>query len=220
MSQRSEMTVLVEEGATPSSLRPELILDAAERCFVREGFHRTTMQAVAGEAGMSAGNLYRYFSSKDALIEGLVERDRAKVARCFSEVAESSDLLAGLRDLGVKHYKEEPREQAVLTLQIWAEAARSERLAGITADFERDLVKQMQAVVATVVANAPGRRPVDAKAVALLIATLSSGLFVRRAIAPDFDPDREVDVVLCLIGALIKGDIDIPGIGRTMEQTS
>jgi TetR/AcrR family transcriptional regulator, repressor for uid operon len=41
------------------------ILDAAETCFVRSGFHRTTMQDVAAEAGMSAGNLYRYFPSKE-----------------------------------------------------------------------------------------------------------------------------------------------------------
>ena len=47
------------------------ILDAAERCFVRSGFHRTTMQDVAAEASMSPGNLYRYFASKDAIIIGI-----------------------------------------------------------------------------------------------------------------------------------------------------
>ena len=35
--------------------------EAAERAFVRNGFHATTMQHVADEVGMSAGNLYRYF---------------------------------------------------------------------------------------------------------------------------------------------------------------
>ena len=55
------------------------ILDAAERSFVRAGFHRTTMQDVAAEAGMSPGNLYRYFPSKDALVAGLCERDRGEL---------------------------------------------------------------------------------------------------------------------------------------------
>ena len=45
------------------------------------GFHRTTMQDVAAEAGMSPGNLYRYFPSKEAMVIGLAERDRARVAR-------------------------------------------------------------------------------------------------------------------------------------------
>ena len=52
--------------AEPVMDRRARILDAAERCFVRSGFHRTTMQDVAAEAGMSPGNLYRYFASKEA----------------------------------------------------------------------------------------------------------------------------------------------------------
>ena len=64
--------------------RRSRILDAAERCFVRSGFHRTTMQDVAAEAGMSPGNLYRYFPSKDAIVIGLTERDRSDVAKDFA----------------------------------------------------------------------------------------------------------------------------------------
>ena len=35
---------------------------------------------------MSPGNLYRYFSSKDAIIEGLTERDRSLIAEDFSKL--------------------------------------------------------------------------------------------------------------------------------------
>ncbi len=45
--------------AEAQSDRHTRILDAAERCFARAGIHRTTMQDVASEAGMSPGNLYR-----------------------------------------------------------------------------------------------------------------------------------------------------------------
>src|SRR5262245_17106399 len=44
------------------------ILAAAQRCFVRSGFHGASMQDICAEAGMSPGNLYRYFPSKEALI--------------------------------------------------------------------------------------------------------------------------------------------------------
>jgi TetR/AcrR family transcriptional repressor of uid operon len=37
------------------------ILAAAERCFVRSGFHQASMHEICIEAGMSPGNLYRYF---------------------------------------------------------------------------------------------------------------------------------------------------------------
>src|ERR1700751_3352503 len=68
------------------------ILSAAQRCFVRSGFHGASMQEICVEAGMSPGNLYRYFPSKEALIAGIAERDRAEVGAQFA----SADLSRGL----------------------------------------------------------------------------------------------------------------------------
>ncbi len=42
----------------------DLILAAAETRFRRYGFSKTTMTEIAGDAGMSAANLYRYFDNK------------------------------------------------------------------------------------------------------------------------------------------------------------
>ncbi len=63
--------------------RQTRILDAAESVFARAGFHAATMQDVAAEAGMSPGNLYRYFASKDAIIAAMAERDRQQIAADF-----------------------------------------------------------------------------------------------------------------------------------------
>ena len=60
--------------------RRALILAAAERAFLQKGFHATSMQDVAAEAGMSPGNLYRYFPSKEAIVAGLCARDQAMLA--------------------------------------------------------------------------------------------------------------------------------------------
>lgn len=49
------------------------ILDAAQRCFKKQGFHKTTLRDIAQEFGMSAGHIYNYFSNKEAIIEALVE---------------------------------------------------------------------------------------------------------------------------------------------------
>ena len=71
------------------------ILQAAQTCFARSGFHQTSMQEICTEAGMSPGNLYRYFRSKEEIIAGIAERDRAdarpergsgRVARCHERV--------------------------------------------------------------------------------------------------------------------------------------
>ncbi|WP_328391853.1 TetR/AcrR family transcriptional regulator [Nocardia sp. NBC_00416] len=51
--------------------RRQQILDAARICFVRKGFHQTSMQDVFTESGLSAGAVYRYFKGKDELVIAL-----------------------------------------------------------------------------------------------------------------------------------------------------
>ncbi len=47
------------------------IVDAAVTCFARDGFHRTTMHDICREAALSPGAVYRYFASKEELLEAL-----------------------------------------------------------------------------------------------------------------------------------------------------
>jgi len=44
--------------------RRDQILAATARCFGRDGFHRTSMQDIVRESGISAGLVYRYFAGK------------------------------------------------------------------------------------------------------------------------------------------------------------
>jgi AcrR family transcriptional regulator len=44
------------------------IVAAARRCFSRDGFHQTSMPAIAAAAGVSVGAPYRYFASKEEII--------------------------------------------------------------------------------------------------------------------------------------------------------
>ncbi len=48
------------------------ILDAASRRFLHYGYGKTTMSEIAGDCGMSTGNLYRYFPSKLDIAEMFV----------------------------------------------------------------------------------------------------------------------------------------------------
>ncbi|MGW0330110.1 TetR/AcrR family transcriptional regulator [Nocardia sp. NPDC003183] len=48
--------------------RRQQILDAAQLCFARKGFHNSSMQDILTESRMSAGAVYRYFESKEDLI--------------------------------------------------------------------------------------------------------------------------------------------------------
>jgi AcrR family transcriptional regulator len=187
------------------------ILDAAERCCVRSGFHRTTMQDIAAEARMSPGNLYRYFPSKDAMVAGLAERDRAEMARDFSALSEAEDFMAAFAGLGRKHFEDQPREKAILCLEIWAEATRNAAFAAMTKALECDVKERMTALFREAQGRglvAPG---VDTAALAVVVSTLADGLFVRRAIVPGFDPEREVANVMAVIEAAFAGRIAFTG---------
>lgn len=192
-----------------SSERHARILDAAERCFVREGFHRTTIQDIAVEAKMSPGNLYRYFGSKDAMVAGLAERDRAQMAGDFSSLLDAEDVIEAFIKLGRKHFEEEPRDKAVLCLQIWAEATRNPAFATVTQEFERDCVGGMTALFEQARQRGKIAETVDPRALAVMVATLADGLFVRRAVVPGFDATVEVANMMAVIEAALKGRIHL-----------
>src|SRR5688572_16792721 len=54
--------------------RLEHLLDCATRVFITRGYRRTQMADVAREMGVSAGALYGYVESKEALFHLLVDR--------------------------------------------------------------------------------------------------------------------------------------------------
>jgi TetR/AcrR family transcriptional repressor of uid operon len=197
-----------EDEALPD--RRARILDAAERCFVRAGFHRTTMQDIAAEAKMSPGNLYRYFPSKDTMAAGLAERDRAQVANDFNGLVGSENFLESFAQLGRKHFEEKPREKAILCLEIWAEATRNPTFAAVTHEFERDVITRMEALFRQAQQSGLVAPEVDVRSLAVLISTLADGLFVRRAILPNFAPEREVAAVMAVVEAAFAGRIHLP----------
>ncbi|MBC9227018.1 TetR family transcriptional regulator [Aeromicrobium sp. 636] len=64
------------------------VLDAFERLLVSTGSRAATLDAVAAEAGVSKGGLLYHFHSREALVDGMVERlreqARADVAKMLS----------------------------------------------------------------------------------------------------------------------------------------
>ena len=111
--------------------RRQHILDAAERCFARGGFHGTTMQHICKEASVSPGALYVYFDSKEALIAGLCERDRAELTERLESVAEAPDFLAALTAIGETYFREDPVAKRRIVVEMGLEATRNPRVAEI-----------------------------------------------------------------------------------------
>ena len=51
-----------------------LILNSALQLLQERGYERTTMRAIADHAGVSLGNAYHYFNSKEHLIQAFYQR--------------------------------------------------------------------------------------------------------------------------------------------------
>jgi len=61
------------------------IMQAALDLIAEQGFHRTPMAEIAAKAGVAAGTIYRYFESKDSLINELHRELEGKVMSVLQE---------------------------------------------------------------------------------------------------------------------------------------
>jgi AcrR family transcriptional regulator len=61
------------------TLKKQEILDRAERLFYCGGFHATGVDAVLADSGISKRTLYKYFASKEELIQAVLDRYAANV---------------------------------------------------------------------------------------------------------------------------------------------
>jgi AcrR family transcriptional regulator len=70
------------------------IVDAAMRLFRGSGYDRTTMRAIAAEAGVSVGNAYYYFGSKEHLVQAFYDQLQAEHAEAAGRVLDRETTFA------------------------------------------------------------------------------------------------------------------------------
>ncbi len=184
--------------------RREHILDAAEICFARSGFHRSTMQDICKEAAISPGALYVYFASKEALIAGIAERDRTKLAGELKELSQAPDLLAALAQLGEHYAVEEPQHKRVLCIEIGAEATRNPAVGEIFRSVDSFCLESFGELFARARAEGKIAPALDTATIAEIIAVIGDGLFWRRAVVPGFDAKALIPAITDLVRTLLN----------------
>lgn len=118
--------------------RRQQILEAAWRCFERQGFHATSMQDVFAESGMSAGAVYRYFPSKAALVRTTAEGIAGIADDVFLELLAAEPVPrpdeALRRVLGHVTERTSPVngvDRTKIALHVWSEAIRDAEIRAI-----------------------------------------------------------------------------------------
>lgn len=186
------------------SARRERILDAAEQCFARMGFHRTTMHDICKEAGVSAGAVYVYFGSKEALIAGICERDRAEFAERMATLSSAPDFLAALRDLGEQYFLEEPAETHRMCLDIGLESTRNARIGEIHQRFDRYIGESFEILFQRLRDEGRIAPAFDIPTLAKAVAVIADGMFWRRATDPNFDAQAMMPATMHMIRCLLN----------------
>ena len=179
------------------------ILDAAQRCFARSGFHGASMQEICAEAGMSPGNLYRYFPSKEALIAGICERNRAEAADSFLAVDRAPGFFEGLAALAHYHLVERPEAEADLCAEIMAESRRNPEIARLQTDLERDIKTRLIDMLRRAAGRGEISCDVDLDGAATMLMVLGDGMSWRRACDPSFKAEAVLPHVLHMVHCLL-----------------
>ena len=167
------------------------ILNAARRCFVRDGFHQTSMQDIFAEAGLSAGAVYRYFPGKDDIVRAIAQRMMHRLAQAIDPPCLAPPLpplaewLGGILD----RIDEAQRDDgtASIALQVWAESLRSPQLATLLGEIMLGIRERLAATVGRYLEA--GRLPGDAGVDDLTstITGLLQGYVVQVAAIPGAD---------------------------------
>jgi AcrR family transcriptional regulator len=153
------------------------ILAAARRCFVRDGFHQTSMQELVSEAGLSSGAVYRYFPSKDAMIEAIAEQNLEEVTAVLRDSLASGLSVGDAMSCVLRHVAARHAEDgfAAIAVLVWSEALRNPALAA-------RLRESNEAAAQALSDKHPAGRQVPARAVADLLLCVLPGYLMQLAI--------------------------------------
>ena len=209
MSVRFKNRILVFGGDMPKvteahlEARRQQILDAAAECFARKGFHRSTMHEICQMAELSPGAVYRYFRSKDEIIEAMEEQGRqhsaAVIDAITSERIETLDVLEGLVD--VFFSKLEDVRDCAVHIELWAEALSNPRIKEMVVridDSIRDAFSQR--IVARAQQRGEINPELDADTVARVLMAFWDGLVLQKTLDPQVDIRKYVAVMKAMIG--------------------
>lgn len=165
--------------------RVEEIVAAATACFLESGFHKTSVQDIATRAGLSMGLLYRYFPSKEAIIEAAATTAGREAREHIERFAKASDLRQGFAKLAraLLAVAAIPGYQALLA-EVHAESFRSPNLRRL----EQEDVAAMQQALAAALAEQQQRgqllASVDVAALATVLLAAIEGLAAYASLQP------------------------------------
>ena len=169
------------------SARREQILTAARRCFLRNGLHNTSMQDLIAEAGLSVGAVYRYFKSKNEIINAISQRVAGGLAAELTELAARDlpllEAMEGVLDLAEFQLGEDGNFR--LVLQVWGQAALDPPIGEIIRERYLELRRPFRQLAARAVERGELPPGTDPDAMATVLFGMLPGYTLQRQLVGD-----------------------------------
>jgi AcrR family transcriptional regulator len=191
-------------SAAHLAARRQQILDAAQTCFLRNGFHATSMQDVIAEAGLSIGAVYRYFKGKNEIVEaialGYADQVGGLVAALSADPDRSlADVMAGA--IGVIDDNLGPAGPMRLAVQVWSEALRDERVGAIVDKVYGAIRASFVSVAERAAESGELDRDLDPEATGAALFALVIGYGLQKILTGRPDKDSYVRGVRAILGS-------------------
>jgi AcrR family transcriptional regulator len=185
--------------------RRQQIIDAAATCFVRDGFHGTSMQDVIREADLSVGAFYRYFRSKTELIRAIAEQVVSEILDDFDALVATEPappllevVRAGLR---TADKRVDGDQRAKIAIQVWGEAVRDPELGELVAGIYRQIRSRFTSVARRARDAGQLDPGIDVEATGAALFGLLQGYLLQRLLVGHLDIDTYVAGVEALLTA-------------------
>jgi AcrR family transcriptional regulator len=183
------------------------ILDAATRCFARDGFHRTTMEDIVWESKLSPGAIYCYFRGKNDIVAAIADQRHSRESALLAELLKSKSVSEGLQQLAQAFFDmlQDPKEKGrrKVAIQIWAESLRDKHIRKIV---ERGL-RQRDALTASLRrAQRAGQLPrdLDTDSLSRVMLALLQGFILQQAWEPELDTNGYLRTVTRLMNPVLS----------------
>jgi AcrR family transcriptional regulator len=177
------MRVAPTRAERQAQTRRELV-DAAERLFTAQGFHATSLDAVAAEAGFTKGAVYSNFASKEDLFFALYERRvDARVAELERTIAAAPTPREGIERIIPRNADRTEAGDGWMAVffEFWAHVLRHPELRERFAAQHRRIID----VLAAAMVESGEEMPDDPHKLATARYAMQLGLQLERLTQPD-----------------------------------
>lgn len=172
------------------------VIDAAVRLVARQGFSATSVDDIAGEAGVAKGSVYYNFTSKSDILEAALAEGTERLSTALAEARDAAGT-EGRLDAMVRALLQSVRTYPDLAKLVAAEVFRAER------EWQQSIATLRAETISMFEAELAERRPgedVSMLAAAVFGATLVAGLEWLV-----FQPGRTLDDVHASVRGLTAG---------------